>query len=94
LKLLATVLAGIRSLLYVLWLTATVMPWALVVVGASLFVSGTTLYWMCVGWLRVAIGGARVICGVRHRVHGLENVPTAANERAAVLLAPKHQSTW
>ncbi|MBI5255064.1 MAG: 1-acyl-sn-glycerol-3-phosphate acyltransferase [Burkholderiales bacterium] len=87
-------MAGLRSSLYVLWLSATVVPWALAVVFASLFVRGTPLYWMCVGWLRVAIGGARVICGVRHRVHGLENVPTAANERAAVLLAPKHQSTW
>lgn len=93
-KLLALLLAGLRSSLYVLWLSATVVPWALAVVFASLFVRGTPLYWMCVGWLRVAIGGARVICGVRHRVHGLENVPTAANERAAVLLAPKHQSTW
>jgi 1-acyl-sn-glycerol-3-phosphate acyltransferase len=47
-----------------------------------------------VGWLRLVIGGARVICGVRHRVQGMEHVPSAASERAAVILAPKHQSTW
>ena len=39
--------------------------------------SGTPLYWMCVGWLRLAIWGARVICGVRHRVQGMEHLPTA-----------------
>jgi len=44
--------------------------------------------------LRVAIWGARVICGVRHRISGMEHLPTAQDEKAAVLLAPKHQSTW
>ena len=85
---------ALRSLLFVLWLALTVVPWALVVLLASLVASPTRLYWMCVGWLRVAIWGARVICGVRHRVTGMANVPTAADGKAAVLLAPKHQSTW
>lgn len=87
-------MARLRSLAFVLWLVATVIPWALAVLVASIFVSGAPLYWMCVGWLRLAIWGARVICGVRHHVQGLDNVPTAAQGRAAVLLAPKHQSTW
>ncbi len=87
-------LSALRSLLFVLWLTVTVVPWGLAVVLTSIFVRGTPLYWMCVGWLRVAIWGARVICGVRHRIQGMENVPTAADAKAAVLLAPKHQSTW
>jgi 1-acyl-sn-glycerol-3-phosphate acyltransferase len=42
----------------------------------------------------VAVWGARAICGVRWRVQGLEHVPSAADARRAVLLAPKHQSTW
>ena len=87
-------LAALRSLLFVLYMTVTVMPWALAVLLASIFVRGAPLYWMCVGWLRVVIWGARWICGVRHRVHGLEHLPTAAQGREAVLLAPKHQSTW
>jgi 1-acyl-sn-glycerol-3-phosphate acyltransferase len=87
-------LAAVRSLAFVVWLVVTVVPWALAVLVASLFLSPTALYWMCVGWLRVAIGGARWICGVRHRVHGLEHLPGAADGRASVLLAPKHQSTW
>ena len=85
---------ALRSALFVLWLAVTVVPWALAVLVASLFLSSTALYWMCAGWLGVAIWGARVICGVRHRVQGMERVPTAADGRASVLLASKHQSTW
>jgi 1-acyl-sn-glycerol-3-phosphate acyltransferase len=78
----------------VLWLAVTVVPWALAVMLVSVFVRGDTVYWMCAGWLRTAIWGARVICGVRYRVQGMQNLPTAADARAAVLLASKHQSTW
>ncbi|MBN8509892.1 MAG: 1-acyl-sn-glycerol-3-phosphate acyltransferase [Burkholderiales bacterium] len=85
---------ALRSALFVLWMLATVVPVALVVLAASIFVKGTPLYWMCVFWLRLVIWGARWICGVRHRILGLEHVPTAADGRAAVILASKHQSTW
>jgi len=87
-------LCALRSGLFVLFLAVTVVPWALVVLVFSLFGSSTAIYWLCTGWLRVAIWGARVICGVRYRVTGLDRVPSAADGRAAVLLAPKHQSTW
>jgi 1-acyl-sn-glycerol-3-phosphate acyltransferase len=85
---------ALRSALFVVWLAVTVVPWALAVLAASLFLSSTAIYWMCAGWLRVAIWGARVICGVRYRVQGLERVPSAADGQASVLLASKHQSTW
>ncbi|MDE1947045.1 MAG: 1-acyl-sn-glycerol-3-phosphate acyltransferase [Burkholderiales bacterium] len=85
---------GLRSALFVLWLALTVVPWALAVLLISVFARGAPVYWSCVGWLRAAIFGARWICGVRYRVHGLENVPSAADAKSAVLLAPKHQSTW
>jgi 1-acyl-sn-glycerol-3-phosphate acyltransferase len=86
--------AHLRSLLFVAWLAVTVIPWALAVLVVSVFQRGAPLYWMCVGWLRVAVWGARVLCGVRHRVRGMEHLPTASQGTAAVLLAPKHQSTW
>ena len=86
-------LAAIRSALFLLWLVLTVMPWGLAVVLASIFIRGDRLYWMCVGWLRVAIWGARAICGVKHRVHGMQHLPSA-DPLAPVILAPKHQSTW
>jgi 1-acyl-sn-glycerol-3-phosphate acyltransferase len=84
----------VRSALFFLFLAVTVVPWATFVVVVSPVVRGVPLYRICRGWLTVAIWGARVICGVRWRVQGMENVPTAADRRAAVLLAPKHQSTW
>ena len=31
---------------------------------------------------------------MKWRIQGMENVPTAADGSAAVILAPKHQSTW
>ena len=85
---------ALRSLLFVAWLTVTVVPWALLMLLLSIFVRGTRLYWATMVWLRMAVWGARVICGVRHRVHGMQHLPTAAEGLAAVLLAAKHQSTW
>ena len=83
-----------RSALFVLWMAATVVPWALVSLALSIFVRGTALYWPTMFWLRIAIWGARAICGVRYRVHGLQHLPNATEEKAAVVLAAKHQSTW
>lgn len=79
----------LRSLLFVAFLVVTVVPWALGVVLLSLFVRGNPVYWMSAGWLRTAIWGARLICGVRWRLHGMENLPDSP-----VILLPKHQSTW
>jgi 1-acyl-sn-glycerol-3-phosphate acyltransferase len=85
---------ALRSLLFVLWLTATVVPWGMAMLLLSIFIRGERLYWPTMFWLRMAIGGARLICGVKYRVQGLENLPTAAHHDAAVVLAAKHQSTW
>jgi len=87
-------MALLRSTVFVLYLIVTVVPWAIVVLLASIFVRGNRIYWLCAGWLRVAIAGARLICGVQYRVQGMDRLPTAQQERAAVLLACKHQSTW
>ena len=82
-------LAAFRSALYFLFLVVTIVPWATVAVIYSIFVQGARLYWVCAGWLRVAIWGARVICGVDYRVHGRENLPDVP-----VVMLPKHQSAW
>ena len=86
-------LAALRSALFMAWMAITVVPYALAVLLASMFLRGDTLYWICVAWLRVVIWGARVICGVQHRVQGMERLPSA-DPLAPVILAPKHQSTW
>ncbi len=84
----------LRSLLFVAWMTATVVPWAILVLVASLVLRGPRLYWFTLVWVRGAVWGARAICGVRHRLHGMHHLPTAAERRHAVVLAAKHQSTW
>jgi 1-acyl-sn-glycerol-3-phosphate acyltransferase len=82
-------LCAVRSGIYVVFLAATVIPWATGVLILSIFVRGDPVYWACIGWLRVAIWGARVICGVRARLHGFDHLPDTP-----VVLLPKHQSTW
>ena len=59
---------SLRSALFVLWLVASVIPWAIFSFVASIFMRGTPLYWFTIVWLRLAIHGARVICGVRWRM--------------------------
>ncbi len=80
---------ALRSALFVLFLGVTVVPWALAVMLLSIFVRGNAVYWLCAGWLRNAIWGARLICGVEWRLHGTENLPDAP-----VIVLSKHQSTW
>jgi len=82
----------IRSLLHVLWMAITVIPWATFVIIASLFVNSTRMYWMCAGWLKLAVDSGTVILGIKNRITGWENLPQGELE-AAVLLV-KHQSTW
>ena len=87
-------LCAVRSAVFVFWMAVTVVPWALAVVLLSIFVLGDPIYWLCVGWLRTAVWGARAICGVRARVHGMDHLPTVADRTASVILLSKHQSTW
>ena len=75
-----------------LWLILTVIPWALFVVVASLFVSSTTMYWMCARWLKLTVDSGTVILGIQNRVTGMENLPTG--EKSPAVLLVKHQSTW
>ena len=82
-------MAMLRSALFVLWMGVPVVPWAIFELIAAIFIRGDRLYWFTVVWLRIAIWGCRVICGVRHRLHGMERLPDGP-----VILLPKHQSTW
>lgn len=82
----------IRSILHLLWMTVTVIPWGLAVLVFSLFGSSTQIYWLCAGWLRLAVSGGTVILGIKNRVTGMENLPTGETSAAVLLL--KHQSTW
>jgi 1-acyl-sn-glycerol-3-phosphate acyltransferase len=85
---------ALRSALFIAWMAATVIPWAMLMLVLSIFVRGVKLYWPTMMWLRMAIWGAKVICGVQYRVQGSEHLPTASESTRAVVLAAKHQSTW
>ncbi len=84
---------ALRSVLFFLWMAVIVVPWALVVLAASLFAKPDTIYWLCAGYLRTCIWGARMICGVKYRVAGMDRLP-AVDALTPVILCPKHQSTW
>ncbi len=81
----------LRSILHMVWMVVTIIPWALGVVLLSIPFRGAPLYWFAVGWLRTAIFGARWILGIQVRVSGMENLPDG-RASPAILLA-KHQST-
>jgi 1-acyl-sn-glycerol-3-phosphate acyltransferase len=83
-----TNMAWLRSFIYAVFLIVTVIPYAFAcLLWAPL--SATWRYRLTVGWPRLAVWGARVICGIRWQVKGWENLP----DGPAVLLA-KHQSAW
>ncbi|MET0517997.1 MAG: lysophospholipid acyltransferase family protein [Burkholderiaceae bacterium] len=87
-------LSALRSALFIVWMLLTVIPVALAVLVLSIFVRGNPVYWTCIFWVRLAHYGARYICGVRYRISGFENLPSAADATSAVVLLSKHQSTW
>ena len=82
----------IRSIIHMLWMAVTVVPWALAVLIFSLFGSSTQVYWLCAGWLRLAVTGGTMILGIQNRVTGMENLPNT--ELGSCVLLVKHQSTW
>ena len=58
----------IRSIIHMLWMAVTVVPWAIAVLIFSLFGSSTRVYWLCAGWLRLAVTGGTVILGIQMRL--------------------------
>jgi 1-acyl-sn-glycerol-3-phosphate acyltransferase len=79
---------GLRSALYLLVLLLSVAPYSFLTLAWS-WVPQPRRYWLVTGWTRLAVFGARAICGIRCRVQGLENLP----DGPAIVLC-KHQSAW
>ncbi|MDE2607674.1 MAG: 1-acyl-sn-glycerol-3-phosphate acyltransferase [Burkholderiales bacterium] len=84
-------MAFLRSVLHALWMGVTVVPYALAILVATPFASPYTLYRIARAWLGVVMHGLTVICGVRWRVRGAENLPSGQTSPAILLV--KHQST-
>jgi 1-acyl-sn-glycerol-3-phosphate acyltransferase len=60
--------------------------------GGFIVAARCALYWMAARWLGWAIGGARVILGIEHRITGWDNLPLG--EKSPAILLVKHQSTY
>nr|WP_315182987.1 lysophospholipid acyltransferase family protein [uncultured Albidiferax sp.] len=82
----------IRSVLHMLFLAVTVIPWATAVFVIRLFAGPTAVYWACARWLRLAVDSGTAILGIQNRITGMENLPTGPLD--SVVLLVKHQSTW
>ena len=82
----------LRSILHTLFMVVTVIPWGLAVLIAAPFLNSTQIYWMCAGWLKLAVNGGTVILGIKNEVIGFENLPVGSTAPAILLV--KHQSTW
>jgi 1-acyl-sn-glycerol-3-phosphate acyltransferase len=82
----------LRAILHTLFMAITVVPWALAVLVAAPFLNSTQIYWMCAGWLRLAVHSGKLMLGIRNKVIGFENLPVGNTAPAVLLL--KHQSTW
>ncbi len=83
---------AIRSVLHLLFMAITVIPWALAVVVAAPFLNSSQIYWMCARWLKLSVDSGTAILGIHNKVIGFENLPMGSTAPAVLLV--KHQSLW
>jgi len=83
-------MSALRSLLFALYQMVVTAIYAILVL---------LLFWLpplprfrfITGWCLLNLIGARLICGIRHRVIGAENIPPRADPH---IVMSKHSSTW
>lgn len=86
-------MAFLRSLLHLLFMAVTVVPYTLAILLVRLAGGGVPArYRIARTWLRLSVDAARVCIGIRTRVSGMENLPTDPGQ--GVVLLVKHQSTY
>jgi 1-acyl-sn-glycerol-3-phosphate acyltransferase len=85
-------MSNVRSLLFVLF-QAIVTPLYAVAMIATFWLPRVPRYLIARHWCKVVAYGALVICGIRWRVIGAENIPADAGAHPHVLMS-KHSSTW
>lgn len=81
-------MTALRSALFTLALLVVTPPYALIAL-ATFPLPRRTRYRVIAGWCWLTVRLARVLCGIRWRVEGRENLPA----KPAVILS-KHQSAW
>ena len=82
----------IRSVLHMLWMVVTVIPYTFGVLLAK-WTSGSSgkAYRVARAWLKLSVDSARVLMGIQYRVQGMDNLPP---DGQGVVLLVKHQSTY
>ncbi|WP_353234924.1 lysophospholipid acyltransferase family protein [Diaphorobacter ruginosibacter] len=86
-------MAFIRSVLHLLWMAVTVVPYTLVLLIARFTgAKKETVYAIARAWLALSVNSAGPMLGIRRRVTGMENLPTDPGQ--GVVLLCKHQSTY
>ncbi len=83
---------ALRSVLHLLFMAITVIPWATVVLVSAPFMNSAQVYRLCVRWLKLAVDSGTFILGIQNKVIGFENLPVGTTAPAVLLV--KHQSTW
>ncbi len=79
---------ALRSLLFLIFATLTVIPFAVM----SVLILPLPLHWryfLVIKWTALVVWGARFFCGIRWEMKGTANLP----DGPCVLLS-KHQSAW
>ncbi|MGB1140414.1 MAG: lysophospholipid acyltransferase family protein [Halioglobus sp.] len=85
---------AVRSLIVFTWLVVSLIPLGFGLLLFSIFVDDRKLWWwFAVPFLRGVIAAARIVGGVKYRIHGEENLP-GEHDMHCIILCPKHQSTW
>jgi 1-acyl-sn-glycerol-3-phosphate acyltransferase len=86
-------MALIRSILHLLVMIITVVPYALLIVLVRVCGASTqTRYRIARAWLKLSVDAAGPIMGIRTRTTGMENLPMEPGQ--GVVLLVKHQSTF
>ena len=78
----------LRSLLFFILMTLLTVIWSFVCILFSPF-PYTVRYYVTSRWNVMVIWMAKIICGIRYQVKGIENFPDTP-----VIVLSKHQSSW
>lgn len=86
-------MALIRSVLHLLVMIVTVIPYTCAILLVRLLGGGPAArYRVARAWLALCIDAARVLLGIRTRIAGMEHLPQGETQGAVLLV--KHQSTY
>ena len=81
-------MAKLRGVLFLAY-QALITPFYAIAMLATFWLPPVPRYKMAAHWCRMSVLGARVICGVRWRVEGLDRIPSTPH-----VVMSKHSSTW